>query len=143
MAGSGAGLIKGTLRSRMEQVLLEDDEKSATNPHESSKHRQSSEQSIKHGERHEHHQKKRHLKERDHQQYERRDVQARLNTQLIGREGVNNSNFKQASDQELARLLSGHEPDMSRLNTFKVGNIRSLLNQETQKLNQTQADQFN
>ena len=25
MAGSGAGLIKGNLRSRMEQVLLEDD----------------------------------------------------------------------------------------------------------------------
>jgi len=26
MAGSGAGLIKGTLRSRMERVLLEDDD---------------------------------------------------------------------------------------------------------------------
>ena len=25
MAGSGSGLIKGTLRSRMEQILLEDD----------------------------------------------------------------------------------------------------------------------
>lgn len=61
----------------------------------------------------------------------------------MGREGVNNANFKQACDQELARLLSGHEPDLSRLNTLKVGNIRSLLNQETQKLNQTQADQFN
>lgn len=27
MAGDGAGLIKGTVRSRMEQVLLEDDDK--------------------------------------------------------------------------------------------------------------------
>lgn len=36
MAGSGAGLIKGALRSRMERVLLEDDdqmkEKQVSNP---------------------------------------------------------------------------------------------------------------
>lgn len=29
MAGTGAGLIKGTLRSRMEQVLLDDDDEMA------------------------------------------------------------------------------------------------------------------
>jgi len=35
MAGSGAGLIKGTLRSRMEQVLLEDDDQAANKNTES------------------------------------------------------------------------------------------------------------
>lgn len=30
MAGSGSGLIKGTLRSRMEQILLEDDSQANT-----------------------------------------------------------------------------------------------------------------
>jgi len=56
---------------------------------------------------------------------------------------VSNGNFKQVCDLELAQLLRGNAPDVSRLNVLKVGNIRSLLNSESQKLHQTKADQFN
>lgn len=65
MAGSGAGLIKGTLRSRMEQVLLEDDEQTAKNKFESTKPRFKSENAQKHVDRQENYQKKRFRKEND------------------------------------------------------------------------------
>jgi hypothetical protein len=66
-----------------------------------------------------------------------------MSAKISGREPVSNGNFKQVCDSELAQLLRGNAPDVSRLNVLKVGNIRSLLNSESQKLHQTKADQFN
>ena len=100
MAGSGAGLIKGTLRSRMEQVLLEDDDKAANKNTESeiNKDRWRSQNSQKHGKRQDYPEKKRFVKESDDQRYARRETQARSNQPISGREPVTNLNFKQTCD---------------------------------------------
>ena len=104
MAGSGAGLIKGTIRSRMEQVLLEDDDKAANKNTESqiNQDRWRSQDSQKYGTRQDYPEKKRFMKESDDQRYARRETQARLNQPILGREPVTNLNFKQTCDKELA-----------------------------------------
>ena len=60
---------------------------------------------------------------------------------------ITKENFNTCCDDAVAHFLSGDVKkfgdDCERLETFKVGTVRTLLNQEQNRLLETQGDQFN